>query len=137
MAFFRQILVRCGAWMRRRNGLDVLSIAMLCASVLLQLIGSWTGWYVLLLLSLVLYGVSIFRVFSVKSYKREAENTKFMTWWTGMPTRIRQFFLRLKLRRYYRYFKCPRCAVLLRVKRGEGEKEIRCPRCGNRFSVRS
>ncbi len=137
MSFFRQMMNRFGAWMSSRNGLDGLNIALLCASILLQLIGSWSGWYFLLLLSLLLYGIVLFRTFSPRSSKREAENLKFMTWWTGMPTHIRQFFLRLKLRRQYRYFKCPQCKALLRVKRGEGEKAVRCPQCGNRFSVKS
>ena len=137
MSFFHRLGRRFMAFMNGRNGVDHLAFVSLIASLVLQLIGSLTGVGILLLLSLFLYGWALFRVFSRKSYKREEENKKFMAWWSNLSTKARQFFLRLKLRNQYKYFKCPQCKALLRMGRGEGEKEICCPKCQNRFKMKS
>ena len=43
----------------------------------------------------------------------------------------------MKNRKDYKYFKCPNCKVLLRLKRGCGEKEITCVRCQHRFKQKA
>jgi uncharacterized C2H2 Zn-finger protein len=88
-------------------------------------------------LSIALYGWALFRIFSKRSPKRATENQKFLTWWTPIGTKIRQFILRLKLRKQYKYFKCPQCGALLRMSRGAGEKDICCPKCQNKFRQKS
>ena len=137
MAFLRSIIQKFNAFMSGRNGIDQLSFALLIVSLILQFIGSFTGTGLLLLLSLALYGYTLFRVFSRKSYKREEENKKFCVWWEKIKTQAVQFYRRLKLSRQYKYFKCPQCRALLRIKRGEGEKDVCCPKCQNRFKQKS
>ena len=137
MSFLRQLGRRFAAFMSGRNGIDQLGFASLMMSLLLQIIGSFAGSGLLLLLSLALYAWSLFRIFAKKSYKREEENRKFVLGWQTMKTKARQFYLRLKGSRQYKYFKCPQCKALLRVNRGEGEKEICCPKCQNRFRIKS
>ena len=70
-------------------------------------------------------------------YKRQRENEQFVAWFANVKTKIVQFFKRLWLRRQYKYFKCPQCKALLRMSRGAGEKEICCPKCQNRFRMKS
>lgn len=137
MSFLRRLARRLTAFMSGRNGIDQLGFVSLIVSLALQMIGSVTGSALLMLISLVFYGWTIFRIFARKSYRREEENKKFVTGWETLKTKCRQFFLRLRLSREFKYFKCPQCKALLRVKRGEGEKEICCPRCQNRFRVKS
>ena len=36
-------------------------------------------------------------------------------------------------KRYYRFYKCPRCGVTTRVPKGKGKIRITCPRCGESF----
>ena len=124
MSFFKMLSRRFMAFMSTRNGFDQLSMAILISSLLLQLIGSITGLNVILFLSIALYGWALFRIFSKRDPKRAEENQKFLSWWTPMGTKIRQFFLRLKLRKQYKYFKCPQCGALLRLTRGAGEKDV-------------
>ena len=137
MSFFQRLSRRFMAFMSGRNGIDQLALVSLVVSLVLQLIGSLTGTGLLLIISLALYGWTLFRVFSRKSYKREEENKKFTAWWYNIKTKVQQFIKRLKLSKDYKYFKCPQCGVLLRLKRGEGEKDICCPKCQNRFKQKS
>ncbi len=137
MSFLRQLGRRFMAFMSGRNGFDQLALATLITSLLLQLIGSFMGSILLFLLSLALYAWSLFRIFSRKSYKREEENRKFVMGWQTLKTKARQLFLRLKNSRQYKYFKCPQCHTLLRVNRGEGPKDVCCPKCQMRFTIKS
>ena len=137
MSFFRRIGRRFTAWMSGRNGIDQLAFVSLVTSLILQLVGSVTGFGLLVLVSIVLYAWALFRVFSKKSYKREEENKKFTLAWESAKTKTRQRFLRLSLSRQYKYFKCPQCKTLLRSNRGEGEKDICCPKCQHYFRIKT
>ena len=37
----------------------------------------------------------------------------------------------------YKYFRCPKCRVLMRTARGGGEKEMHCPQCHTSLKVKS
>ena len=37
----------------------------------------------------------------------------------------------------YKYFRCPKCRVLMRTARGGGEKEMYRPKCHTSFKVKS
>jgi len=137
MPFFKLLSRRFMAFMSERNGFDQLSVAILIGSLLLQIIGSAVGLNVIMFLSIALYGWALFRIFSKRNPKRATENQRFLTWWTPIGTKIRQFILRLKLRKQYKYFKCPQCGALLRMSRGAGEKDICCPKCQNKFRQKS
>ena len=45
---------------------------------------------------------------------------------------FQRFFTRLRDRQN-RYFTCPRCRQVVRVPRGKGRINIRCPKCGEQF----
>ncbi|MBR4540075.1 MAG: hypothetical protein IKO52_14695 [Clostridia bacterium] len=137
MSFLRNLGQRFAAFMSGRNGIDQLGIACLVGSLLLQIVASFTGLSLLALMSLAAYGYSMFRVFSRKSYKRQQENERFSVWLANVRIKTVQFWKRLKFMRQYKYFKCPQCKALLRMSRGAGEKEICCPKCQNRFRMKS
>lgn len=133
MSFFRQLLFRFAWFMSVRNGPDQLGMALLIFSFVVQFIMALTGLYRMIYLSYVLYGVFLFRFFSKDKYKRQEENRKFVFFLRDAVLKTKQFFMRLKGQKQYKYFKCPQCKTLLRLKRGSGEKEIHCPRCGHEF----
>ena len=72
-------------------------------------------------LMLALLAVNLFRCFSRNISKRQKENK-----------RLRNFLTRLKDRNH-RYYRCPGCRQRVRVPKGRGKINIRCPKCGNRF----
>jgi len=134
MNFLQKIREALARFMQGRHGADNLSMATLIAGLVLSLLGSFTGWGVLTLLGLVLYGWTLFRMLSRNNEARIRENQKYLALTSGWKTSGSQFVRRLKNRKEFVYFKCPECKVLLRSKRGSGMKEITCPRCGKQFS---
>lgn len=130
----RQALAR---FMMGRHGADNLGIFTLLTGLVCSLLGSFTRVGILSVIGLALYIITLFRMFSRNHEKRVAENRKYIELTSGWKTKIRQFTRRMKNRRDYRYFKCPNCKVLLRMKRGSGEKDITCVRCGHQFRQKS
>lgn len=123
---FRKI----GDWFRNfmlgRYGSDKLNVFLLIAGVVLMLLGSilgrWSGWaavFTLLGYAAVIW--CIFRMYSRNIQARRRENAAFLN-----------FFAHLKDKEH-RYFRCPKCRQTVRVPRGRGKINIRCPKCGERF----
>ena len=121
---------RIGDWFRNfmigRYGSDKLNTYLLGAGVVLMLIGaifgnkfvvaSWCS-----LLSYVPLIWCIYRMYSRNIEARRRENAAFVT-----------FFNRMKDKEH-RYFRCPKCRQTVRVPRGRGKINIRCPKCSERF----
>ena len=63
----------------------------------------------------------IFRMFSRNISARRRENQRFV----GFFSRLRD--------RDNRYFSCPKCRQMVRVPKGKGKINIRCPKCGEKF----
>ena len=137
MGFLQRVKAALARFMVGRHGPDNLGMFTLVAGLVCSLLGSFTRIGLLSLIGFVLYVTTLFRMFSRNHEKRMAENRKYIELTSDWKTKIRQFFRRMKNRRDYKYFKCPNCKVLLRMKRGSGEKEITCVRCGHQFTRKS
>ena len=78
-----------------------------------------------------------FRMFSRNVSKRYAENEAFLA---GVY-KIRNFFRSKKglwkQRKVYHIYKCPGCRQKIRIPKGKGKIEIRCPKCGTTFIKKS
>ena len=137
MGFWQNIKNGLIRFMEGRNGTDNLGIFTLILGLVLSLISSFTGFGLLSFLGLALYVITIFRMFSRNREARMKENRKYLELTGNLTTKTRQFVLRQKNRKEYKYFKCPECKVLLRMKRGSGEKTITCARCRHQFTMKS
>ena len=86
--------------------------------------GKWlTPWMsVFSLLAYIPLIWSIVRMYSRNVEARRRENAR----WIGFCNRVKD--------RDNRYFKCPRCRQMVRVPRGKGTINIRCPKCGTQFT---
>ena len=133
MGFMQRLKEGFMRFMQGRHGADQLGMFTLIAGLILSLTASFTGVPVLSFLGLALYIVTVFRMFSRNHEARLKENQKYISLTSGWSTKARQAIRRLRNRREYKYFKCPNCKVLLRLKRGCGEKDITCVRCGHQF----
>lgn len=121
---------RIGDWFRNfmigRYGSDKLNTYLLGAGIVLMLIGSIFGgksvpasWCSLIAYIPLIW--CIFRMYSKNIEARRRENAAFQN-----------FFAHLK-DKDHRYFHCPKCRQTVRVPRGRGKINIRCPRCSERF----
>jgi len=122
---------------RGRNGVDTLSSNLFVTALVLMFADAILKTGILSIVSLAMYVAALFRMFSRKIDKRRAENMRFEQWKNTRTTAIRQFFVRLKNSRKYKYFKCPQCKSRLRMPRGVGEKTITCSQCKNSFKQKA
>lgn len=137
MSFFGKIKMALACFMQGRNGVDNLGFAALWGGLIISLLDSFVGTGLLYMLGMALYIYAIWRMMSRNVYKRAEENRKYVTTVEGVRTKVKQFFLRVKNSKEYKYFKCPQCKVLIRLKRGSGAKVIHCPKCGCEFNQKA
>lgn len=121
---------RIGDWFRNfmlgRYGSDKLNGVLLLTGVVLMVLGSiFKGLAFLTLLAYLPLFWCIFRMYSRNLEARRRENAAFLN-----------FFAHLKDREH-RYYRCPRCKQTVRVPRGRGKINIRCPKCSERFIRKS
>ncbi|MEI6132614.1 MAG: zinc ribbon domain-containing protein [Bacillota bacterium] len=120
-----------------RYGVDNLSIALVILSVVLNWIPF--GW----VLSYVAFGLAIFRAFSRNTFKRQMELQKFNTLFGPAIRAVQNFFSRIRStfmtkrmkwnqRKTHIFFKCAKCGKTLRLPRGKGKLEVKCPTCGEK-----
>lgn len=120
-----------------RNGVDSLGKFVLVISIIVMLLAGWTDSLILSYLSWIGVIYLYFRMFSRNIYKRSSENQ----WYLNKTYKIRTFFYRQKnlllQRKTHHIYKCPTCRQKIRVPRGKGRIEIRCPKCNTRFIKKS
>ena len=118
-------------FMYGRYGIDNLSRFMLGFTFVLCILSFFIRGRLNGLLSFLIF-VSIiiiyFRMFSRNIYKRAAERFK------NSRQNAEKYATQ---RKYYKFFKCPGCGQKIRIPKGHGKIEIRCPKCNTRFIKRS
>ncbi len=119
-----------------RQGIDNLSIAMVVLSTILsQFPYTW-------ILSYAIFALAIFRAFSRNTFKRQLELQKFNVLadpvWRFLKktfSNIRGLFtterMKWNQRKSYVFFKCIKCGKTLRLPRGKGKLQVKCPTCGD------
>ena len=120
-----------------RNGFD--SIARLCYTIgfVLLLINIFVQSNIIYFIWVALIGYSLFRILSKNISKRYSENQKFLSM-TDVPRRYMNIAkLQWRDRATSRYYICGKCHQQIRVPKGKGRIEIRCPKCGERFIKRT
>ena len=137
MGFFQKIGNAIARFMYGRNGGDHLGLALVWASIVLNIINifikSDVPYLLVNLASTVLMVWAIFRIFSKNLEKRRAENAKFLqkVWW---PLKSR---LHRAKDKDHKYFTCPNCRTVCRVPKGKGKIVITCPKCRGQIQGKS
>ena len=128
-------------FMQGRYGIDQLSKFLLITGLAVVLLSAFFGeTAVSMLLYIFGWGVVIycyFRIFSRNVQKRYAENQAYL-----MKTyKIRNWFQNQKniwqQRKVYHSYTCPSCKQKIRIPKGKGKIEVRCPKCGTTFIKKS
>lgn len=128
---------KAAEWLRGRQGPDDLAIFSTDLAVVIVIVNLFArvGWLSWVALALVAY--SVFRITSKNLGARSRENAAFLKalgparpWFQNPRAAWREF-------RAYRHVSCPSCRQRVRVPRGKGKLRVTCPKCGNKFEVRS
>lgn len=124
-------------FMYGRYGLDTLGKYTIGAALAAMVLSNIFDNYMLALLSWTFLILAYFRMFSKNVYKRSAENQTFLT----KTQRLRGWFTTQKnllaQRKTHHIYRCPGCKQKIRVPRGKGRIEIRCPKCSTTFIKKS
>lgn len=123
-------------FMSGRYGNDNLNNFLIYSALILIVLNIFIKSSLLTIVSYLLWGWSIYRMFSRKVYQRNNENIQFLT--RTKPLRHRfSCLIKGQKDKNNRYFTCPRCAQIVRVPKGRGKIEITCPACHTRFDKKS
>lgn len=120
-----------------RYGIDSLGKFLVALALIFILAARFAQSSLLSTLAWILIIYAYFRIFSKNVYKRSAENQKYLS----KTYKIRCWFARqknmLSQRKTHHIYKCPSCKQKIRVPRGKGKIEIRCPKCSTTFIRKS
>lgn len=116
-----------------RYGVDQFSTAIVICSVVLSLLYTFTHWSVFYILSTASMLYAIYRIFSRNIAKRQKENAMWMSHSIKLNKFSHKLVRRVKDFPHYKYYKCMNCKQTIRVPRGKGRVEIKCPKCGYSF----
>ncbi len=112
-----------------RYGIDKLGYAILIASLCVSLISSVFSFPIGSLISYSLLIWEIFRFLSKNTYRRSAENMKFINLMDKISKRFKFERNKIRDRKTHKYFECSTCHNNLRVPKGRGELKVTCPVC--------
>ncbi len=130
----REKLIR---FMQGRYGMDYLGRFTIILGLIAIILSLFIDSAILSILAWACIIYAYFRMFSRNIYKRSSENQAFLT----KTYKIRCFFARQKnmmaQRKTHHIYKCPTCKQKIRVPRGKGRIEIRCPKCNTTFIKKS
>ena len=132
-----RIKMAIARFMQGRNGVDNLGYHALWTGLVIVIVNTFIGSLILGVIGNALYIYALFRMLSRNVAKRQEENRRYVRFVHNWKTEVKQFFMRLKGSREYKYFRCPACKTRLRLRRGCGEKHITCPVCKHQFDQKA
>lgn len=123
-------------FMQGRYGADQLN-RFLMILVIVCLVFSLFGFRIFYVFGIALLIYSYFRIFSKNLYKRREENAAFLRLEYGFKQRFASWKRTMQQRKTHHIYRCPSCKQKIRVPRGKGRIEIRCPKCNQTFIKKS
>ncbi|HJA42598.1 MAG TPA: zinc-ribbon domain-containing protein [Candidatus Dorea stercoravium] len=124
-------------FMAGRYGFDPFGRATLIGALIVMVLSGLFESAILSLLAWALIIYTYFRLFSRNIYRRSAENQAYLEKTRGIRTWFNSQKSLMAQRKTHHIYKCPTCHQKIRVPRGKGRIEIRCPKCQTRFIKKS
>ncbi len=132
------------SWLQKvmtgRYGVDEFSrflniLAMVFLVLFMLLNNSLGSFFWLLTMATLIW--SFVRILSRNTYRRRAENNAYLTLRYNLTRKLSGVRQRMRQKKYYRFYKCPKCGITTRVPKGKGKIRITCPKCGEIFQRKS
>ena len=124
---------RFARFMAGRYGMDSLGRFTMGLTLIFIILNYFTRNRLVPLLAWAGIMLTYYRMFSRNVYKRSAENQNFL----GRTAKLRRWFYTQKntfvQRKTHHIYKCPSCKQKIRITKGKGRIEIRCPKCSTKF----
>ena len=133
---FNKFLYKFSAFMSGRYGNDALNQTLLITTIILFVLNIFFKGSILYFIGLFLWIISILRMFSKNIYQRQQENQKYEKFIEPITKKI-TVMKKNKNDPANKYYRCPTCEQIVRVPKGRGKIEIRCPKCQSRFTKRT
>ena len=130
---FRNFLQKIATFMQGRYGNDKLNTLLLINTAIIYIIYCFVRSPWLFVVSMIPFGLYIFRALSKNINKRVYENQKYMKIYNVVATFFKRQYLKIRDFKTHRYVKCPYCKSQLRLKKRTGNQKIHCPRCNEDF----
>ena len=140
----QKLRIAAGRFMLGRNGMDQLNYALLWAYLFLCVVRAVA---VMLTRSMIVGGVFDaltyvalialgFRVLSRNLSRRQAENLRWLNWWSR-ARRVADGAVKRHRDREHKYYTCKQCGTVCRVPTGKGNIIITCPKCGAKIQAKT
>ena len=137
MGFLDQIRAKLSRFMSGRYGIDQLGHEMVLGALVLTVIGAIFRVSLLTLLADALLLLALFRIFSKDRLRRAQENQSYLAKTLKLRQGASEWLNRMRNRKKYRYFSCPKCRMRLRVPRGVGNVTITCKGCKHKYDKKA
>ena len=124
-------------FMQGRYGADELCRFLTALGLILIVVNLFVRSGILSYVVLAILIYCYYRMFSRNVTKRYAENQAFLARTYKMRSFFKQQLELMKQRRIYHIYTCPGCRQKIRIPRGKGKIEVRCPKCGVTFVKKS
>lgn len=118
-----------------RNGPDTIYTVCIWTAFAIAILNLFLRIWPLDIVYFLLFGYAVFRLLSRNIPRRRAENEAFRRFF-AKHLRAIGLWKKKSTDRAHVYKRCPSCKSQLRFPREKGEHTVRCPRCGNTFSVK-
>jgi DNA-directed RNA polymerase subunit RPC12/RpoP len=130
----REKLIR---FMQGRYGMDQLSRFTTGTSLFLMVLTLFIPNRIGYTLAVLLLIYSYFRMFSKNHTKRYKENQWFLKYYNPFHRLFVSQKNILRQRKTHHIYTCPTCKQKIRIPKGKGKIQIRCPKCNAEFIKRS
>ncbi len=118
-------------------GTDRLTRVILVIAACLLILSFMTPLGFLYYIAFIILFYCYFRMFSKNIPARYRENELFVKWTDKIIFFFKNIGKNISNFRSFHIYKCPSCGQKIRIPRGKGKIEIRCPKCDNKFIKRA
>lgn len=135
--FFDNLRSKFSYWMQGRYGNDEMNYGLFGIFLVLWILSLITKRSFLYTIGLIFLIFAVYRSFSRDHMKRSNERLKYLQLLDRIKRYPKQLRQRWEQRKTHAFFTCSKCGVTIRVPKGQGQIEITCPKCGNKFIKRT